>query len=78
MLGAVYVKVGPESYFKLVYDLDRLRQLSEFLVIGKFNDPSQVFGLKDFSFDNDDIKALKNCKPDDCQIQLPTSGIEAL
>jgi hypothetical protein len=43
MLGAVYVKVGPESYFKLAYDLDRLRQLPEFLVIGKFSDPSQVF-----------------------------------
>jgi hypothetical protein len=29
-------------------------------------------------FDDDDIKALKNCKPGDCLIQMPTSSIEAL
>ena len=57
MFGAVYVKAGPESYFKLAYDFDRLRQLPEFLVIGKFCDSSQVSDLKGFSFDSDDIKA---------------------
>jgi len=34
--------------------------------------------LKGFSFDSEDIKALKDCKPNDCQIQLPASGIEGL
>jgi hypothetical protein len=78
VFGAVFVKAAPESYFKLAYDFDRLRQLPEFLAIGKFSDPPQVSDLKGFSFDSDDIKALKNCKPDNCQIQLPASGIEAL
>lgn len=78
VFGAVFVKAEPESYLKLAYDFDRLRKLPEFLAIGKFSDPPQVSDLKGFSFDSDDIKALKSCKPDDCQIQLPASGIEAL
>jgi hypothetical protein len=78
VFGAVYVNGSPESYFKLAYDFDRLRQIPEYLAIGEFSNPPQQSDLKGFSFDSDDIKALKNCKPDDCQIQLPASGIEAL
>jgi hypothetical protein len=78
VFGAVYVKATPGSYFKLAYDFDRLRQIPEYLAIGKFSNPPQVSDLKGFAFDSDDIKALKNCKPNDCQIQLPASSIEAL
>lgn len=78
VFGVVYVKAAPESYLKLAYDFDRLRQLPEYLAIGKFSDPPQLADLKGFSFDSKDVEALKNCKPDDCQIQLPASGIEAL
>lgn len=78
IFGAVYVKASPESYLKLAYDFDRLRQLPEYLAIGNFSNPPQLSDLKGFSFDSGDIQALKNCKPDDCQIQLPASGIEGL
>jgi hypothetical protein len=78
VFGAVYVKATPESYFKLAFDFDRLCQIPEYLAIGKFSNPPQVSDLKGFAFDSDDIKALKNCKPNDCQIQLPASSIEAL
>lgn len=78
VFGAVYVNAAPESYFKLAYDFDRLRQIPEYVAIGKFSDPPQLSDLKGFSFDSKDIEALKNCKPANCQIQLPASGIEAL
>jgi len=32
--------------------------------------------LKDFSFDNAEIQALKKCTPGDSQIQMPASSIE--
>jgi hypothetical protein len=78
VFGAVFVKAAPEGYFKFAYDFDRLRKVPEYLAIGKFSDPLQVSDLKGFSFDSDDIKALKDCKPGNCQIQLPAGGIEAL
>ena len=34
--------------------------------------------LKNFTFDAEEIKALRDCKPDNCQIQMPASSIEEL
>jgi hypothetical protein len=78
VFGAVYVKAPPERYLKLAYDFDRLRKVSGFLAIGKFSDPPQVSDLKGYSYDSEDIKAMKDCKPDNCQIQMPAGSIEAL
>jgi len=78
VFGAVFVKAAPESYVKLACDFDRMRKLPGFLAVGKFSDPPQVSDLKGFSFDSDDIKALKACKPGNCQIQMPAGGIDAL
>ena len=78
VFGAVFVKATPESYFKLAYDFDRLRKVSEFLAIGKFSDPPQVSDLNGYSYDSEDVKAMKDCKPDNCQIQMPAGSIQAL
>jgi len=78
LLGAIYIHATPESYLKYAQDFARLRKLPNYLALGVFSKPPQASDLKDFSFDNDDIKALKNCKPGDCLIQMPTSSIEAL
>jgi len=78
VFGAVYVKASPEQYFKLAYDFAKLRQIPGYEAIEKFSDPPQVSDLEGYAYDSEDIKALKNCKPDNCQLQLPASSIEAL
>jgi len=78
LFGAVYIHAAPESYLKFARDFDRLRKLPNYLALGVFSNPPQLSDLKGFSFDDDDIKALKNCKPGDCQIQMPASSIEDL
>jgi hypothetical protein len=78
LFGAIYINATPESYLKFAQDFDRLRKLPNYLALGVFSNPTRASDLKGFSFDNDDIKALKNCKPGDCLIQMPTSSIEAL
>ena len=78
LFGAVYIHATPESYLRFVQDFDRLRKLPNYLALGVFSNPPQASDLKNFSFDDDDIKALKNCKPGDCLVQMPTSSIEAL
>jgi hypothetical protein len=78
LFGAIYIHATPESYLKFAQDFDRLRKLPNYLALGVFSNPPQASDLKSFSFDNDDIKALKNCKPGDCLIQMPASSIEAL
>jgi len=78
LFGAVYIHAAPESYLKFARDFDRLRKLPDYLALGVFSNPPQFSDLKGFSFENDDIKSLKSCKPGDCLIQMPTSSIDDL
>jgi len=76
LVGAIYIHAVPESYLQFAHDFDRMRKLSNYLALGVFSNPPQLSDLKDFSFDSDDIQALKNCKPGDCLIQMPASSME--
>jgi hypothetical protein len=78
VFGAIYISAEPGSYLKFSRDFDRLRKLPGYLAIGEFSNPPQLSDLKDFTFDDEDIKALKNCKPGNCQVQMPASSIEDL
>jgi len=78
LFGATYINATPEKYVRFAHDFDRLRKLPNYLALGVFSTPPQLSDLKDFAFDDDDIKALKNCKPGDCLIQMPASSIEDL
>jgi hypothetical protein len=78
VFGAVYIHAAPESYLKFSRDFDRLRKLPEYLAIGEFSSPPQLSDLKDFTFDGEDIKSLKNCRPGDCKVQMPASSMDEL
>jgi hypothetical protein len=78
LFGAVYIQAAPEAYLQFARDFDRLRKLPNYLALGVFSNPPQLSDLKGFSFDNDDVQALKNCKAGDCLIQMPASSIEEL
>ncbi|MGH9508968.1 MAG: hypothetical protein ACRD2M_03445 [Terriglobales bacterium] len=76
VFGAVYVNAAPESYPAFALNFDRLRKLPGYMGIAEFSHPPQLSDLKGFTFDSEDIKALKECKPGDCDIQMPASSIE--
>jgi len=76
LFGAVYVHAAPEKYIQFAHDFDRLRQLPNYLGLGVFSNPPQLSDLIGFSFDDDDIKALKDCKPGNCLIQMPASSMD--
>ena len=76
LFGAVYSHATPESHLLYARDFERLRKLPSYLALGVFSDPPQLSDLKDFSFDDDDVEAFKNCKPGNCLIQAPASSIE--
>jgi hypothetical protein len=78
VFGAVYIKAKAEDYLKLSRDFDRLRKLPGYLAIGEFSNPPQLSDLKDLTFTSEDVQALKDCKPGNCQVQMPTSSIDEL
>jgi hypothetical protein len=76
LFGAIYIHAAPESYVRFARDFERRRELPDYLALGVFSNPPQLSDLKDFVFDDEDIKALKNCKSADCQLQLPAHSME--
>jgi len=75
LFGVVYINANPESYVKVAYDFDRLRKLPNYLALEKFSTPPQPSDLKGFALDSQDIKDLKDCKPEHCNLQIPASTI---
>jgi len=65
LVGAVYIHATPESYVKFAHDFERFRKVPSYLALGVFSNPPQSSDLKGFSFESDDIEALKDCKPGD-------------
>lgn len=76
LFGAVFIHAAPESYVKFAHDYNRMRKLPNYLALGVISNSPSLSDFKTFTFDSDEIKALKNCKPGDCQIQLPANSIE--
>jgi len=76
LFGAIYIKAAPDSYVRFASDVNRLRKLRYTRELEKFSNPPQVSDLRDFSFDSNDVQALKRCQPGACKIQMPASYIE--
>jgi hypothetical protein len=76
VFGSVYIESTPERYLALASDIDALRRLPGYLAIRKFSDPPQLADLAGFTLEEEDIKDLQQCKPGQCQVQLPTETME--
>jgi hypothetical protein len=76
VFGAIYIRAVPESYVQLASDLDRRRKLPEYLALGKFSNPPQITDLEGFRLDKDDIRALKECRPGHCDVQIPAQSMQ--
>lgn len=71
----MYVQSTPEKYLKFASDIDSLRKLPSFLAIKKFSNPPRLSDLDGFSLEAEDIKDLKNCEPEHCNVQLPAEAM---
>ena len=76
VFGSVFIKAQPSAYVHTAADLDSLKSLPSYLAIGRFSSPPQLSDLSGFELDPDDVNALKDCKPGNCEIQLPAENIE--
>jgi hypothetical protein len=77
VFGSVYVDSTPERYLKFASNVQALRKLPSYLAIREFSDPPRLSDFEGFSFEEEDIKELKNCKAGHCVIQLPSETMEA-
>lgn len=76
VFGTVYIEAKPESYLQFANDFDVLRNLPNYLAVQEFSNPPQLSDLREFTIDPQDLKELKDCKPGDCEVQLPSEAME--
>jgi hypothetical protein len=77
VFGAVYIDGAPSVYLKLLHDVGRLARTPGYLAVGEL--PARVTGedLSALTLDPDDLEALKSCREGSCDVQLPTTSIQA-
>ena len=76
VFGAVYIHASVESYLKSAQNLNSLRGSPNYLDVRSFHTPPTLSDLEGFVLEHDDINDLKNCKPGNCELQLPAQSIE--
>jgi len=78
LFAAVYVNATPEAYYRFARDVNQMRKIPYTMGLQVLSNPPQLSDFKTFSFDDDDVQALKSCQPGDCAIQLPANTIQEL
>jgi hypothetical protein len=77
VFGAVYIDGSPAAYMKMARDITKLAASPGYLGIGELPAAATSADLSALTLDPDDIKALKSCREGECDVQLPTSSIQA-
>ena len=77
VFGAVHVDGSPEIYLEGARDVGRLSGTSGYQGVGEIRDNATVADLSALALDPDDVKVLKNCREGSCDVQLPTTAIQA-
>lgn len=77
VFGAVHVEGSPDTYLEAARDVGRLSGTPGYQGIGEIREDATVADLSALAFDPDDVKALKNCREGSCDVQLPTTAIQA-
>jgi hypothetical protein len=58
-------------------DVDRFNKLAGYLGAGEFSTSPTIGDMDGLSLDHDDIEDLKNCRPGNCELQLPEKSMKA-
>jgi hypothetical protein len=75
-LGVIRIKTTPSNYVERLTDIATFKRTDNVLQIGTFSNPSQVADVRSLSIDDADLKRLRDCRVDDCNVRLSADGIE--
>jgi hypothetical protein len=77
VFGAVHITGSPGAYLKMARNVPALSGTPGYLGVGEIPENATSANLAGLSLDPDDIKALRKCREGSCDVQLPTSSIQA-
>ena len=76
ILGVVHIRATTEFFLRMYRDIERFE--TGWGVTKKFNEPPQLSDFDAWSFSDEDIDDLRDCRPGDCGVQGSEEGIEAI
>ncbi len=75
-LGIVRIQTSPSRYVERLADIATFKRTPGVLQIGTFSSPPQPGDIASLVVDDADLKRLRECRVDDCEIRLTADGIE--
>ena len=77
-LGVVRMKITPEYYVSQIEDIATFKKSDQVLQVGRFSSPPVRSDVAAMTVEDADIRALRSCRPGDCDIRLPAAAIERI
>ncbi len=76
IFGIVAVDAPRDEVVQKVRDLPRYLRSPNRTSFGLFSTPALPADVASFSVESSDLDAMKNCRPGDCDVKMPTANIE--
>ena len=77
-LGIVRINTSPSRYVERMADIATFKRTDDVLQVGTFSSPPQREDVASLTIDEGDLKRLRECRVEDCDVQLSADGIERL
>src|SRR4029453_14298467 len=75
-LGIVRIKTSPSSYVEHLADISTFKRTDDVLQVGAFSSPPQREDVASLIINEADLKRLRECRVEDCDVRLSADGIE--
>jgi hypothetical protein len=75
-LGVVRIKTAASTYVERLRNIASFKRTNDVLQIGTFSSPSQLADVASLTIDDTDLKHLRECRVEDCDVRLSEEGIE--
>jgi hypothetical protein len=75
-VGAVFVDALPGTILDLFRDIEQFEKGPGIPQIGRFSNPPRLEDLQSLTFTLEDIEALRDCRPGDCDVKLPEAAMQ--
>jgi hypothetical protein len=75
-LGIVRIETSASTYVERLADITTFKRTDDVLQIGMFGSPPQAADVASLIIDDTDLKQLRGCRVEDCEVRLSAEGIE--
>ena len=75
-LGIVRIKTSPSTYVERLADITSFKRTPDVLQIGTFSSPPQLRDVASLNIDEAELKRLRECRVEDCDVRFGADGIE--